>query len=228
MNFITHRILNPAGTGQSFEDWVDGYFQKLASEKEASEKIAECGKEMGECSDAGAVTEKHTDAAPGDDKNKGCKVLINNDPLYQKGESTDPGKAKGKGKKGPDDKVVATATQKPKQAKVEQKEEEAKPKKPINTEGEKAMTNDPKLPKEDEGKKASAKSEFKKVANMNRIEKLGLFAALSSNPKNPISYIEAMVGLKFANMTDEEKTWFKKFWTVLYPAEYVSEMCKDR
>ena len=156
----------------------------------AKVKEAECGKEMGESDDAGKVTEEHTEAGPGDDQNPEPKVLINNDPNYQKGESTDPAKAQGKSKKQPGDPVV--------------------------------------------GKSSSNNSAFKKVASLNREEKIQLFAKLSSsvgkngNPLNPIEYVESMVGLKFANMTDKEKAWFKDFWNILYPPAYVEEMVADR
>jgi hypothetical protein len=252
MNFFTHRILNPAGNGPSFDEWVQNYIQKLAAEKSASEKKAT--KEMGECNNAGKVTEEHGDAASAEPS---VSQKINNDPCYQKGESTDPSKAKGKSKKGPDDPVAGgkTAAKKPIpdfiQEKIDAKKNKGKdtdkkddgkkveakvdndkdePKGNINNEGTPKMTNDPKLPKDDckKCKKASSDPVFKKVASLNRAEKLRLFASLSANKSNPIQYVEAMVGMKFANMTDEEKTWFKKFWSVLYPEAYVSEMVKDR
>ena len=50
----------------------------------------------------------------------------------------------------------------------------------------------------------------------------------SGTPQYPIQYIEAMVGVRFANLKDEEKTWFKKFWNTMYPESYVSEMVADR
>ncbi len=146
-------------------------------------KEAKCGKEMGESDDAGKVTEEHTEAGPGDSENPEPKVLINNDPNYQKGESTDPGKVKGKSKKQPGEPV---------------------------------------------GGKSSSSAQFKKIAKMNRKEKLALFAAFSANKNNPLPYVEAMVGLKFANLTDEEKNWFREFWKVLYPPEYVENMVEDR
>ena len=248
MRFFANKIVNPVGGGPTFDEWVNDLLNKTASEakpecdddprgqcrgqeinndnedgsgyqkgesvdgkkdqggnarkdtggttdqkdnkqsdKGASAKKntkqAKCGKEMGESSDAGKVTEKHTDAGPGDDENPNPKLNINNDPNYQKGESVDPAKAVGKGKKQPGEPVV--------------------------------------------GKAASAGG-FKKVASLNRPEKMRLFASLSSNKKNPLAYVEAMVGLKFANMTEEEKRWFKEFWGVLYPPEYVAEMVKDR
>lgn len=79
------------------------------NDKEGSVKEAVCGKEMGESSDAGKVTEDHTEAGPGDDKHPEPKVLINNDPCYQKGESTDPGKVRGKNKKQPGEPVVSAS-----------------------------------------------------------------------------------------------------------------------
>lgn len=71
-------------------------------DKEASSSKsvkAHCGKEMGESKDSGKVTEKHTESGPGDDENPEPKILINNDPNYQKGESTKPSSAKNKKKK---------------------------------------------------------------------------------------------------------------------------------
>ena len=146
-------------------------------EVETDEKVVEakCGKEMGESDDAGKVTEKHTDAAPGDDSNPEPKVNINNDPNYQKGESTNPGKVKGKNKK-----TEATS------------------------------------------------QGFKKVGSMTKKEKLALFASWTANKKNPIEYCEAMVGIKFANLTQEEKEWFRQFWLTMYPPEYVENMVADR
>lgn len=71
------------------------------TDKKASTKTkqAHCGKEMGESKDTGKITEKHTEAGPGDDEHPEPKILINNDPNYQKGESTNPGKVKGDKKK---------------------------------------------------------------------------------------------------------------------------------
>lgn len=65
---------------------TDQSTEKQTDKEAATSKQAKCGKEMGESSDAGKVTEKHTEAAPGDDESD-VKTLINNDPNYQKGES---------------------------------------------------------------------------------------------------------------------------------------------
>jgi hypothetical protein len=168
---------------------------------------AECGKEMGESDDAGKVTEKHTEAGPGDDQNPDPKVMINNDPNYQKGESA-------KGKKGKEDKGQTKD-----KAKSEDKEDK-------------------------EDKKASAQVKFEKIAALDHNKKMQLFAYLSSQKTNillpfktadgkmvnkpSLAYVEAMVGETYANMQDDEKKWFKAFWSVLYPDSFVEEMVADR
>ena len=155
-------------------------------DKEASLKTkqAKCGKEMGESGDAGKVTEKHTEAGPGDDEHPEPKILINNDPNYQKGESTNPGKVKGDNKKQPGEPVAGKG-------------------------------------------KTSSSAKFKKIASLNRKEKLALFVSLAAK-KHPLPYVEAMTGLKVANLTKEEKEWFKKFWNILEPSDYSEEMVADR
>ena len=230
--FFSNKIMNPAGDGPTWDEWVKKTLNKTAEtseEKTASEATPECsdgdprsqcrgqvvnndneegansyqkgesvdgkpsqeegsakaesetesvkeaGKEMGECSDAGKVTEEHGEAAPADEGSE-AKSKINNDPCYQKGESTDGGKVTSKNKK----------------------------------------------------TEAVTKSTFKKVASLDHSEKIKLFASLSANKKNPIEYVEAMVGLKFANLTEEEKAWFKDFWRTMYPEDYVNEMVADR
>lgn len=249
MNFITHTIVNPVSNGPTFDEWLvteiskvrtttktaseakpecdddprgqcrgqvinndneDGAgYQKGESvsgkkeqggnarqdtggttdskdhkqkDKEASsktnEKVAKCGKEMGESNDAGKVTEKHTEAAPGDDENKEPKILINNDPNYQKGESTGKGKKSDKSK--------------------------------------------------EKTKKKASSIKFEKIASMGQKEKLSVFAMLTSDQKYPIAYAEAVTGIKFANLKEDEKKWLSEFWSILYPAEYVDEMIKDR
>lgn len=256
MNFFSHKIANPTGETQSWDEYLEGILNKEASEakpeceddprgqcrgqvinndneegahsyqegesvdgkpdqaegskkesetataakeaeadevkaetsEEAKEaevtaetKEAHCDKEMGECDDAGKVTEEHTDAGNADVGNAEVSQNINNDPNYQKGESTNPGKVDGKNKK---------------------------------TEASSAG--------------------FKKIACLNRREKLELFAAMtqqktkSGGPAYPIQYVEAMVGLTFANMKDDEKEWFRKFWLTMYPEAYVAEMVADR
>lgn len=252
MNFFSQKIANPLGSNSSWDEWLENHF-KTAEQKEASEakpecdddprgqcrgqvinndneegahsyqegesvdgkpdqaeggskdkeanaqtptkkaetKEAHCDKEMGECDKAGDVTEEHSDAGNADVGNAHVEQNINNDPNYQKGESTDPGKVDGKNKK-----------------------TEAKAKSGTS-------------------KSASSKG-FKKIACLGHSEKLSLFAHMSKQktksgtPAYPMQYIEAMVGLKFSNMKDDEKEWFRKFWLTMYPDSYVEEMVADR
>lgn len=245
MKFFSHTIVNPAGNSATWDEWLSNYLNKTASEakpecdddprgqcrgqvinndneegahsyqegesvdgkadqaeggskdKEANAntpvKEADCGKEMGECNKAGDVTEEHSDAGNADVGNAAVEQNINNDPNYQKGESTNPGKVDGKNKK---DKGAEASS--------------------------KATT------------KTAQKRGFKKIACLNKKEKLELFAHMTSQqtksgtPTYPIQYVEAMVGVSYANMKDDEKSWFKKFWLTMYPDSYVEEMVADR
>ncbi len=254
MNWFSHKIANPVESTQTWDQWVEAFLNKEASEakpecdddprgqcrgqvinndnepeahsyqegesvdgkpdqeegtadadvtaaantevKEAGDKSSHCTKDMGECSKAGDVTEEHSDAGNADVGNAAVEQNINNDPNYQKGESTNPGKVDGKNKK-------------------------------TDTSG-----------KESSNKKTTktsvSRKGFKKIACLNRVEKLGLFKSMTSkktksgSPAWPISYVEAMVGLKFSNMKDDEKAWFREFWLTMYPNAYVEEMVADR
>lgn len=243
MNFFSHKIVNPTGNTATWDEWLESYLNKTASEakpecdddprgqcrgqvvnndneegahsyqegesvdgkpdqeeggskdKKASTetKEAHCDKEMGESCKAGDVTEDHSDAGNADVGEAHVEQNINNDPNYQKGESTNPGKVTGKNKK--------------------DKGAEASSKGTIKT---------------------AEKRGFKKIACLNRKEKLELFAHMTARKNKsgvseyPIEYVEAMVGVTFANLKDEEKTWFKKFWNTMYPESYVAEMVADR
>jgi hypothetical protein len=256
MNFFSHKIANPAGNGPSWDQWVNDLLTKTAreqkpdceddprceerstcinddndegagqsyqdgesvdgkeeqkegsprkdkggktaavvtaKEKEKSKGKGGKGKDIGECGNAGKVTEEHTDAAPDEDGQ--AATMINNDPNYQKGESVNPGKIDGKNKKGPGDKVVGKG-----KGKSEKKQD----------------------------KKSSAQPQFKKIASLNRQEKVALMLSLTQNKNNPIEYVEAMVGLKVANLTEEEKAFLRKFWETIYDADYVNAMLADR
>jgi len=232
MEFFSHRIANPVGGGKTFTEWANDYLEKLASEAKpeceddprgqcrgqvvnndneegadsyqkgesvdgkddqaegkkdkkseaaSDTPVKEAGeKGMGDCSKAGDVTEEHSDASSDDVGDAKTEQNINNDPNYQKGESTNPGKVDGKNKK-----------------------------------------------------ESSAKG-FTKIASMNRKEKLETFAHMTSQtnksgaPAWPIEYVEAMLGITYANMKDDEKAWFEKFWQTMFPDSYVKEMVKDR
>lgn len=256
MQFFSHKIANPTGNTVTWDDYL-AKLLKSAEEKQASEakpecdddprgacrgqeinndneegahsyqegesvdgkpdqgeggskkkkssettKEAHCAKEMGECGKAGDVTEDHCDAGNADVGNAAVEQNINNDPNYQKGESTNPGKVDGKNKK---------------------EKTDGKNKKEKGTEASaKAVT------------KTAQKKGFKKIACLDRKEKLELFAHMTKQKSKsgvaayPISYVEAMVGFKFSNMKDDEKEWFRHFWRTMYPDAYVEEMVADR
>lgn len=244
MNFFSHKIVNPTGNTASWNEWLANHLKQASeakpecdddprgqcrgqvvnndneegahsyqegesvdgkpdqdeggskdkeAETKAETKVADCGKEMGECSKAGDVTEEHGDAGNADVGDAAVEQNINNDPNYQKGESTNPGKVDGKNKK--------------------EKGAEA---------SAKAVT------------KTAQKKGFKKIACLDRKEKLELFAHMtqqktkSGTPAYPIAYVEAMVGFKFSNLKDDEKEWFRHFWRTMYPDSYVEEMVADR
>ncbi len=175
------------------------------SDKEAAtgKQILEagCGKEMGESDDAGKVTEEHTEAAPGDDEAKDApKILINNDPNYQKGESVDPAKAKGDSKKQPGDPVVGKSSS--------------------------AQVKFEKIASLDRKKKLQL---FAYLSAQKQNTYLPQKNAGGETVRTPsLAYVEAMVGETYANMQDDEKEWFRNFWNVLYPESYVEEMVADR
>jgi hypothetical protein len=80
-------------------DQAEGKSEKKEADVKKETKEAHCGKDMGECNNAGDVTEDHSDASSASEGKDKTEQFINNDPNYQKGESTDPGKLTGKNKK---------------------------------------------------------------------------------------------------------------------------------
>jgi hypothetical protein len=165
------------------------------------EKVVEatCGKEMGGSDDAGKVTEDHTEAGPGDDENPEPKILINNDPNYQKGESTDPAKAKGDSKKQPGEPVAGKSSS--------------------------AVAKFEKIASLNRKKKLQL---FAYLSAQKSNTHLPQKTAEGTTRKPSLAYVEAMVGETYANMQDDEKEWFRAFWNVLYPESYVEEMVADR
>lgn len=90
-------------------------------------------------------------------------------------------------------------------------------------------TNKPQGKKtEKSSKEATVKPSFQKISSMTREDKIKTFAVLASNKHNPLAYVEAMVGIKWANMTDKEKEFVRKFWRTMYADDYVELMVKDR
>lgn len=227
MQFISNRIINPIGKPASFQEYLDR-LSKTASDAKKQE-------------DDTSNNNINNDSEPGAHS-------------YQEGESVSgkPDQAEGKGK-GKTEKKEATANKTAKcgkemgesgnAGKVTEKHTpasstESGSESESGSTTEQFINNDPSYQKgesvtmkkkeDKKSAKANAKSSFKKVASLNRNEKLSLFATLGINKSNPIQYIEAMAGLKVANLTGEEKAWLKKFWSTQYPDAYVNEMLADR
>lgn len=184
-----------------------------SSDDSTKTATAHCDKEMGESDKAGDVTEDHSDAANADVGKAKVEQNINSEPNHQKGESTDPGKAKGKSKKGPNDKAASSGNFK-KIASMNRSERI----KLIATLG--SNHNNPKPYIE-----AMAGLS---IDSMSRPEKLQLIAALGANKNNSKQHIEAMVGITIANLTSDEKGYLRKYWNTMYPRDYVENMIEDR
>ena len=243
MKFISNRILNPVGESKSFSDYIESLLQTKTASQEAKPGtgIDNTGepKERGQVINTEGEKEMTNDPQlPTDDKAKGKSEGKKEDKKEEKKEEKKEDKKEEK-------KESASKTNKTVKAdcgkcmgdsadagKVTETSTEAgpgdsenpEPKVLINTNTQ----NKPQKPKGKSDKKSSLKSRFQKIASMDRLNKLVLFASLSSTKEYPINYVEAMTGLKFANMTEEEKSWMKDYWKTLYPPEYVEEMVKDR
>jgi hypothetical protein len=181
---------------------VTGKKDEDAQDTKSDKSAAGGSKGQGDCSSAGEITESPGPACADDDG--ATSVMINSEPNHQKGESVD-------GKK---EEKSATASEKKPEDKEEKKDdkEEAKPavKPTIN-----ATSN--------------VTWSFQKIGSLDRKAKVELLAKLGSNPKYPLEYAFAMVGMdKQANLTDEEKNFLRPFWKVLYPGDYVEKMLADR
>lgn len=235
MNFISNRIVNPVGDGISFDDWL----QKVSSDQNKKvDKIA-------------------TEAKPecdGDPRGQCRGQNINNDPNYQKGESVDgkasqdEGKSKTKAKKESSSQKKVSHCEKDmgecsKAGDTTEKHSPAANAAKEKGKVEQNINNDPNYQKgesvnlkkkdKDSGKKKESSSDakknsFNKISTLGREQKIQLFANLSSTKTNPLPYVEAMVGIKFANLTEDEKGYLRKFWLTLYPRDYVEHMIEDR
>jgi len=217
-NFFTHKIANPAGNTATWDEYLEKEAKEKASPEDNGSKTSpkvdinndnvpgtnndpfkdtktkqttnnskEAAKEMGECSNAGKVTEEHDVASSAEPV---VQQKINNDPNYQKGESTGASKEKKTEEKKTDDKEAKATTKKV--------------------------------------KTAVSGSKFQKVASMNRKEKINLMGYLMASNKYPVAYVEALVNTKFANLTEEEKSFLKDYWSILEPESYAEEMVEDR
>lgn len=250
MNFFSNRIVNPVGGGPTFQEWIAKQdWAKKADvdpqlEKQAREAKPECDDDpRGQC----RGQEINNDNEDGNGYQKGESVSGKKDQAEGKSKEKDAssqtvakkancGKEMGKC----DDAGKVTEKHTPASSTESGSEKEK------GSTTEQFINNDPnyqkgesvdgkksdgkggdKNTKKDDSKKASGNA-FKKVASMDRKEKLKLFAVLAANNSNPRPYVEAMVGIKFANLSAEEKAFLKDFWGILEPSEYAEEMVKDR
>jgi len=242
MEFYSHKIVNPTGGGPTFEEWTEEFLKKQASEA--------CP-EDDESRGAGRCQVINTDNEDGAGYQKGESV------------TGKPDQAEGSKKESQSDvPEIVEAETKEVEVKTAGKEmgecdaagkvtEEHSDAASTDPECKQNINNDPNYQKgesvdpskvDGKNKKSSEKGttktattcKFKKIASMNREEKLGVMSTLFANKNNPKEYVEAMVGLKVAdlkklnNLTDKEKEFLRGIWGILEPDAYVEEMLKDR
>ncbi len=245
MKFVTHRIVNPAGKAPNFDDFVQNMLRQASEEAKPGLGQDTDGESRGQmrgqvintegeeemtndpqCPDQGGNARPDAGGTTDQKENKQSDKEGSNKKTNKKakcgkemGESGNAGKvtedhtdASPGDDEHPDPKVMINS--------------EPNHQKGESTNPGKAKGKSKKQP--GEPVTSALKSKFEKVASMGRLQKLVLFASLSSNKTYPIEYVEAMAGIKVANMTSEEKSWFKDFWKTMYPPEYVEEMVKDR
>jgi len=113
---------------------------------------------------------------------------------------------------------------------VKEAETEETTEKQAETKEEETEKTEDEEPAKEEAKstKASMQDSFRKIASLGRREKLMTLAALAADKNNPIEYCEAMVGIKLADMTDEERRWFADYMSIIYPQKFVEELVAKR
>ena len=245
MKFVTHRIVNPAGNAPDFDEFVQNMFKQASEEAKPGLGMDTDGEPRGQMRGQVVNTEGEEDMT----NDPQCPDQGGN-ARPDKGGTTDQkdneqsdkeGSAKKRNKKAECGKEMGESDDAGKVTEDHSKagpgdDENPEPKVMINSEPnhQKCESTDPgkakcKIKKQPgEPVAAQIKAKFEKVASMGRLQKLVLFASLSSNKTYPIEYAESMSGVKVANMTNEEKSWFKDFWLTMYPPEYVEEMVADR
>lgn len=236
MNFITNRIPNVTGNGVTFDEYVDKLLKKSAEAEETEKKNYNINNDNKD----GAGYQK------GETQGKGHKPSVetmkdeNLDPVEGKGKSEKEAKAKKEtkvadcnremGEANAAGKMVDNATGHQEQGNASEGPDAVRQQ--INAEpnyqtGESTAKPQGKKTEKSETK-ASVTSSFQKIASMKREDKIKTFAVLAANKNNPLAYVEAMVGLKWANMTDKEKEFVRKYWRTMFPDSYVEQMVKDR
>jgi len=258
MKFVTHRIVNPAGDAPDFNEFVENLLKQASEEAKPGLGIDTDDEPRGQQRGQVVNTEGEEDMTndPQPPKQGGNARPDSGGTTDQKDheQSDKEGSAEEPVKEA---EATETETQETKEAecgkemgesddagKVTEEHSDAGPGDDENPEPKVKINDDPNYQKgesTDPGKAkgdskkqpgepvaAQIKAKFEKVASMDRLQKLVLFASLSSNQSYPVEYAEAMAGIKVANMTNEEKEWFRDFWLTMYPPEYVENMVKDR
>lgn len=224
MQLISHRIINPTGQSTSFNDYLLKIWNKTAESKKQDEDTSDNNvnndnEEGAHSYQEGESVDGKADQAEGKaDKKEASAKKVTAKCGKEMGKSDDAGKITEKH-------TPASSTESGSEDKG-------------GTTTEQFINNDPNyqkgesvtMKKKDEKKSQASnmKSSFQKISSMNRKQKLELFAQLGTQKHNPIEYIQAMVGIKVANLTSEEKEWLRKFWSTQWPEAYVSEMLADR
>ena len=188
--------MNPTGQPIVWDEWLA---KTIAEVSAKHNKEAACGKEMGESGNAGKLN-THTPAAPGDDNNKDLKVLINNDPHYQKGESVSGKSKSNKSKTGPAKKTKSKDSPKNKSKK--------------------------KASNQYVFKKISSLNEDERFTLLMKLAANKNYIFFGGKPT--LAYIETMTNLKFSNLNPKQKAKFVEYFKILYPEQYVEEMAKDQ
>ena len=253
MKLITNRIVNPAGDAPKWSDYLENLMKEAQSQtKESSEKAAPGigmdtdGEPRGQMRGQVINTEGEEDMTndpqpPKQSRNarpdSGGTTDQKDHEQSDKGDATEEVETKEAkcGKEIGESDDAGKVTEDHTEAGPGD-DEHPEPKTLINNDPnyQKGESTDPGKAKGDSKKQpgepvvAQLAAKFRKIASMDRLQKLVFFASLSSNKGYPIEYAESMAGIKVANLTGEEKEWFKDFWLTMYPPEYVSEMVADR
>lgn len=257
MNFFHNKIANPAGDAPTFNDWLEKQFgTKTASEAkpgigmdmDGESRGQQRGQVINNDNEEGAHSYQEGESVDGKKEqggnarpDKGGETDQKDNKQNDKGASTvakvkqakcgkEMGESSDAGKVTEDHTEAAPGDDEAKGDCSQLINNDPNYQKGESTDPGKVDGKNKKQPGDQvvgKSKSAASNVPFKKISSMNHKERLAAFAYFGSL-KHPMDYVEAQVGLKFANLTAEEKKWLKSFWGILYPAEYVEEMVADR
>jgi hypothetical protein len=251
MNFIHNKITYPTGGGPTLDDIVDKILHTAKKEQEEdTSKISpinndnkpeahsyqegeSCGKgkKPGEDIDTMKNEDLEAEEAKGGKKSEAAAPPAEKTAKSEQECDRAMGKSQDAGKMVDDPKSHKEQgnCEKGEGAVTQQINAEPNYQKGESTDQSKAKPSSKKGPGDPVvGKSSASKPAFKKIAEMTRTDRIKTFAVLAANRHNPREYVEAMVGIKWANLTDKEKEFLRRFWRTMYPDEYVAEMIADR